>query len=116
LEASKRFEPIRRAIGFERDLIAKIVDKVAALDAEVKIRGRRGATYPSQLGHNVSKEGAVIKKQSWIQSHDEFAKDLEHRFLSDKEVKLSLMIEGLFEYLHERLINWEKYQAISKEF
>lgn len=114
LEASKRFEPIRRAIALEKDLIAQIVDRIAALDAEVKIRGRRGATYPSSLGH--SKEGPTLKKQSWIQSSEEFAQDLAHRFLSDKEVKLSLMIESLFEYLHERLLNFDKYQATSKDF
>jgi hypothetical protein len=65
LEASKRFEPIRKAISFEKELIAITVDRIAALDAEVKIRPRRGATFPSQLGHNVNKEG-VFKKQSWI--------------------------------------------------
>lgn len=68
MEASKRFEPIKKAIAFEKELIAQIVDRISALDAEVKIRGRRGATYPSQLGHNVSKEGTIVKKQSWIQS------------------------------------------------
>lgn len=116
LEASKRFEPIRRAIQLEKDLLAQIIDRVAALDAEVKIRVRRGATYPSQLGHNVSKEGAIVKKQSWIQSQEDYTNDLQHRFLSDKEVKVNLMNEQLFEYLHSRLVNFEKYQASSVEF
>ena len=45
--AKKRQEPLRQALEFEMDLLRKIVEKVATLDTEVKLRGRKGATFPS---------------------------------------------------------------------
>jgi len=42
--------------------------------------------------------------------------DLAHRFLNEKEIKASLMIESLFDYLHVRLVDFEKYQATSKDY
>jgi hypothetical protein len=38
---------MKSALEFEQNLIAKVIDKIAMLDAEVKIRGRIGATFPS---------------------------------------------------------------------
>ena len=45
--ANKRQLPLRQALEFENQLMSKTIDKIAMLDAEIKIRGRKGATFPS---------------------------------------------------------------------
>jgi len=61
------------------------------LDAEVKIRGRKGATFPSQnLNHK-------------MQTEEEFVKEISLRFYSEKELKINLVLGGLMEYIGERL-------------
>ena len=78
-------------LEFEQRLLAKIIDKIAMLDAEVKIRGRKGATFPSQnLNHK-------------MQTEEEFVKEISLRFYSEKEVKINLVLGGLLEYIGERL-------------
>lgn len=71
------------------------------LDADVKIRGRKGATFPSQ---NPSQK---------IQSQEEFEKEISLRFYSEKEVKINLMLGGLLNYLGERLRNFDRIQPSS---
>jgi len=61
------------------------------LDAEVKIRGRKGATFPSQ---NPSHK---------MQTEEEFIKETSLRFYSEKEIKINLFLEGLMDYLGDRL-------------
>ena len=46
-QAPKRNEPLKLALIFEQQLLSKVIDTIAKLDAEVKIRGRKGATFPS---------------------------------------------------------------------
>jgi len=78
-------------LEFEQRLLAKIIDKIAMLDAEVKIRGRKGATFPSQnLNHK-------------MQTEEEFVKEISLRFYSEKELKINLVLGGLMEYIGERL-------------
>jgi hypothetical protein len=36
-------------LKFEQDLLGRVIDKIATLDAEVKLRGRKGAAFPSML-------------------------------------------------------------------
>lgn len=46
-QEAKRSAPLRQTLEFEQQLLGKVVDKIAMLDSEVKIRGRKGATFPS---------------------------------------------------------------------
>jgi len=60
---------------FENDLISLCIDKIAMLDADVKVRGRKGATFPSAnrrdhgngYGHDKKK-----KQGAWIQHLEDF--------------------------------------------
>lgn len=61
------------------------------LDAEVKIRGRKGAAFPSQNANHK------------MQTEEDYHKEISLRFYTDKEVKVNLMMHGLMEYLGNRL-------------
>lgn len=65
------------------------------LDAEVKLRGRKGAAFPSQNTNNK------------IQSDEEYVRELSLRFYTDKEVKVNLMMHGLVDYLGGRLAKFD---------
>ncbi len=81
--------------------MAKIIDKIAMLDAEVKIRGRKGATFPSQ------------NPAHKMQTEDEYVKETSLRFYTEKEAKINLLLGGLTEYLELRLQNFDKVQPPS---
>ena len=82
---------MKSALEFEQNLIAKVIDKIAMLDAEVKIRGRKGATFPSSNPNHK------------MQTEEEYENEISLRFYNDKEVKISLLMNGLLDYLSERL-------------
>jgi hypothetical protein len=65
------------------------------LDAEVKLRGRKGAAFPSQNANNK------------IQSDEEYVREISLRFYTDKEVKVNLMMHGLMDYLGGRLAKFD---------
>ena len=71
---------------------------IAKLDAEVKIRGRKGATFPSKISRE-------------IQSQQDYEKEVNLRIYSEKEVKINLMMDGLLKYLHTRLKLFSKMQG-----
>jgi hypothetical protein len=66
------------------------------LDAEVKIRGRKGAAFPSQNTNHK------------MQTEEEYIKEISLRFYTDKEIKINLMMHGLMDYLGNRLIQFDK--------
>ena len=53
------------ALEFEKQVLSTSIEKVAMLDADVRIKGRRGANFPSQLGYKTNWDG-TNKQQSWI--------------------------------------------------
>lgn len=78
-------------LKFEQDLLGRVIDKIATLDAEVKLRGRKGAAFPSMLQSNR------------MQTEAEYMQEVSLRFYSDKEVKINLMMQGLMGYLSSRI-------------
>lgn len=66
------------------------------LDAEVKLRGRKGAAFPSQNSNHK------------MQTEEEYIQEVSLRFFSDKEVKINLMMQGLMTYLSTRLQKFDK--------
>ena len=56
---------LRMALEFEKQVLSTSIEKVAMLDADVRIKGRRGANFPSQLGYKTNWDG-TNKQQSWI--------------------------------------------------
>jgi len=71
------------------------------LDAEVKLRGRKGAAFPSQ------------NSQNRMQTQDEYMKEMSLRFYTDKEVKINLMMHGLLNYLGNRLKHFNSFQPVT---
>ena len=98
-------EALKLAMNFEKQMLTTCISKIADLDADVRVRGRRGATFPSQLGYGTNWDG-TDKHQSWIQSQEDYAQELSLRFLSDKEVKISLLMDNLLAYLSKRIHNF----------
>lgn len=78
------------------ELLRKVVEKVATLDTEVKLRGRKGATFPSQ------------SKQHQIQSEADYYSEVNNRLYSEKEVKIYFLLTGLMDYLHLRLTQFNQ--------
>lgn len=48
-----------------------------------------------------------------MQSEDEFVKETSLRFFTEKEIKINLLLEGLLDYLGDRLQNFDKFQPPS---
>ena len=89
---------LEQVLKFEQDLMGKVIDKIATLDAEVKLRGRKGAAFPSQIASNK------------MQTMNEYMQEVSLRFYSEKEVKINLMMQGLMGYLSNRILNFDKMQ------
>ena len=64
-QVNKIPEHLKLAMQFEKRILTTCIDKIAMLDADVRVRGRRGATFPSQLGYGTNWDG-TDKHQSWI--------------------------------------------------
>lgn len=79
-------------------MLGKVIDKIAMLDAEVKLRGRKGAAFPSQ---NASHK---------MQSESEYLAEMSMRFYTEKEVKINMMMNGLIDYLSTRMHKFDKLQ------
>ena len=45
------------ALEFEKQVLITSVEKIAMLDADVRIKVRKGATFPSQLGYKTNWDG-----------------------------------------------------------
>jgi hypothetical protein len=45
-----------------------------------------------------------------MQTEEEFVKETSLRFYSEKEVKINLLLDGLLDYLGDRLKNFDKFQ------
>lgn len=75
---------------FEQQLISNTIEKIAMLDADVKIRGRKGSTFPSLNGekHNERSDNPI-----WIQTNNDYEKELSLRIYNDKEIKICLMLD-----------------------
>jgi hypothetical protein len=48
-----------------------------------------------------------------MQTEEEYVKETSLRFYSEKEIKIHLLLNGLMEYLGQRLSNFEKVQPAS---
>ena len=82
----------------EKQLVLCYLEKIASLDAaDIKIKARRGSTFPSKDGIDN------------IQSLEEYQKELSLRFFTDKELKNVFLIMQFFTYMSRRLQNHEKY-------
>ena len=71
-QVNKIPEHLKLAMQFEKRILTTCIDKIAMLDADVRVRGRRGATFPSQLGYGTNWDG-TDKHQSWIQSQEDYS-------------------------------------------
>ena len=76
------------------------IGKIAALDAsDLKRKPRRGSTYPVREGFGS------------MQSVEEYNEELKKRFLTDKELKNSLLLLELFTYLRKRIFSFHRYEG-----
>ena len=67
------------------------IEKISALDAaDIKLKPRKGSTYP-------------VKKGKQTQTVDEYNRELATRFVTDKQLKNSLLLVELFAYLKKRI-------------
>ena len=48
---------LKMALEFEKQVLSTSIEKIAMLDADVRIKGRRGAKFPSQLGYKTNWDG-----------------------------------------------------------
>ena len=81
-------------------MLTHSIEKIAALDAaDLKLKPRKGSTYPVRQG------------QSQMQSVDDYCRELNLRFLTDKELKNSLLLVELFGYLKKRIVFFHKYEG-----
>lgn len=92
----KRQSPLRQVLEFEHQVLAKTIDKIAMLDAEVKLRGRKGAAFPSHM-HKIQPQPEYLQEQAL-------------RFYTDKELKINLMMSELLAYLQMRFDKFDKLQ------
>ena len=96
----KQHHPLRQAIELEKALLSHSIEKIAALDAaDLKMKPRRGSTYPVREG------------QAPAQTHEDYNRELSLRFLTDKELKNSLLLVELFAYLRKRIVHFHKYEG-----
>lgn len=101
------------------------IEKIAALDAaDLKLKPRKGSTYPIR-GENSSKHSAstgaatgdtaaaTISKssQSFMQTVADYNRELTLRFLTDKELKNSLLLVELFAYIRKRIVYFHRYEG-----
>ena len=67
------------------------IEKISALDAaDIKLKPRKGSTYP-------------VKKGKPTQTVEEYDRELAMRFITDKQLKNSLLLVELFAYLKKRI-------------
>jgi len=67
--------------------------------ADLKLKPRKGSTYPVREG------------QGTAQSAEDYDRELKLRFLTDKELKNSLLLNELFGYLRKRIFFFTKYES-----
>lgn len=97
--ASRKQVPLQRMHEFEHQLIGKVVEKIAALDSEIKIRGRKGATFPSK------------NRNHQMQTQADYLKEANLRLLSEKEIKLNLFLTELLNYFDLRFRHFDSMQG-----
>ena len=95
---NRSLEAFKRALDLEKQMILSYIEKIASLDAaDIKLKPRRGSTFPSKDGINN------------IQSLEEYQKELSLRFFTDKELKNVLLIIQFFSYMNKRITSHDKY-------
>ena len=91
-------QPLKQALEAEKAVLTHCIEKIAALDAaDLKLKPRKGSTYP------------VHKQQ--MQTQADYNHELALRFLTDKELKNSLLLVELFAYFHKRIVYFDKYEG-----
>lgn len=91
---------LRQALDLEKALLMHSIEKIAALDAtDLKRKPRKGSTYPVREGFGT------------MQTAEDYIEELSKRFLTDKELKNSLMLLELFAYLRKRIMYFHRYEG-----
>ena len=96
----KQFQPVQQALDIEKAILRHSIEKISAIDAsDIKLKPRKGSTYPVRIG------------KPPMQTAEDFSKDLNNRFLTDKELKNCLLLIELFAYLRKRIVYFHKYEG-----
>ena len=91
---------MRLALDFEKAILTHSIGKIAALDAaDLKRKPRKGSTYPVREGFGT------------MQNLEDYNEELMKRFLTDKELKNSLLLLELFTYLRKRIFSFHRYES-----
>lgn len=97
-QSHQLLQPLKQALEIERLVLVHCIEKISALDAsDLKMKARKGSTYPL-----AEQKGKAINMQS-VQDH---LRELNMRFLTDKELKNCLLLEELFAYIHKRIVHF----------
>lgn len=91
-------------------MLTHCIEKIAALDAaDLKLKPRKGSTYP--VRETKPSAATDTSKQPFMQSNEDYNRDLTLRFLTDKELKNSLLLVELFSYIRKRIIYFHRYES-----
>lgn len=92
------------------------IEKIAALDAaDLKLKPRKGSTYPIReqfsSSSSASQPAGEGKQGGYMQSVTDYNRELTLRFLTDKELKNSLLLIELFSYIRKRIVYFHRYEG-----
>ena len=88
------------------------IEKIAALDAaDLKLKPRKGSTYPIREHNSSTTTTTTENKQGYMQSVTDYNRELALRFLTDKELKNSLLLIELFSYIRKRIVYFHRYEG-----
>ena len=100
---------MKQALDSEKAILTHCIEKIAALDAaDLKLKPRKGSTYPVR---DTKSSSSKDNKQPLMQSLDEYSRELTLRFLTDKELKNSLLLVELFSYIRKRIVYFHRYEG-----
>jgi len=92
-EADSSTKNLKEILDFEQRFISLNLEKIAMLDAEVKLKARKGANFPQHISVTYER----------IQAFNNFKSELRTRFLSVEEIKVNLLLTNLCNHLKQRL-------------
>lgn len=100
---------MKLALEAEKAILTHCIEKIAALDAaDLKLKPRKGSTYPVR---DTNTSATKDSKQPSIQSVADYSRELTLRFLTDKELKNSLLLVELFSYIRKRIVYFNRYEG-----
>ena len=84
----------------EKQVLLHCIEKIATLDAsDLKLKPRKGSTYPNREGKHA------------MQTVEDYERELNMRFLTDKELKNTLLLVELFSYIKKRITFFNRYEG-----